>query len=331
VNSIPDQGPRLVDWDSANAQTRAQWDLRRLFRTWTHVVSSRACVARKAVSAEAICTFTRLARGLGRWRVWTKRGHVALGAAYHARRSASSLAFLRWVQWATQSLEASARSVILVSLLSSSRLLKMWRRLLRGVDAERCRDRELRQRTQSLHGAWTQWIGACAALGTPQTSCESPRPAHGTPPDIDAIDQAANVPSTVAPNMVSSVDKDPSDLPGFEPTPCTGHPRAAELSPAAAEAQPASSLRLLDRLAAVKAAVRGPTPARMLDTSSLMSISSLESLQRVDEMEPTLSREELIAQLKEARFTAQMGETDLEREGGRARVRLLQAQLNAER
>ena len=38
---------------------------------------------------------------------------------------------------------------------------------------------------------------------------------------------------------------------------------------------------------------------------------------------------ELVAELREARFAAQMGDTDLEREGARARVRLLQQRLSA--
>ena len=80
---------------------------------------------------------------------------------------------------------------------------------------------------------------------------------------------------------------------------------------------------MLDRLAAIKAAVSGPTPAAVPDTSSSTS-SSFASPQLHDDPE----REELIAQLKEARFAAQMGETEIEREGGRARVRLLQAQLS---
>ena len=144
------------------------------------------------------------------------------------------------------------------------------------------------------------------------------------------MDQAADQAS----NMDSGAEKDPSDMPSCVPTPCTctgtgagtGQFRAAEVSPSAAEAQPASSPSLLERLAAIKAAVRGPTPARVPDTSSSTS-SSLESSQPIEESEPTVSREGLVAQLKEARFAAQMGETDLEKEGGRARVRLLQAQL----
>ena len=344
MDSVPDQKMQLVECDPANARTLEQSDERRFFRTWTHAATIWAGVARKARSAEAWCTFARLARGLGCWRAWTDRGHVALGAAYHAQQAASSLAFLRWVRWATEALEASARSAILVSLFRSSRLLKVWQRLLRGVDVERRRGRELHQRMQSLHHAWTRWMGACATSpGTPQTSCASPLLARGTPPGIPqtscaspllargtppgippAMDQAADQAS----NMDSGAEKDPSDMPSCVPTPCTGtgHFRAAEVSPSAAEAQPASSPSLLERLAAIKAAVRGPTPARVPDTSSSTS-SSLESSQPIEESEPTVSREELVAQLKEARFAAQMGETDLEKEGGRARVRLLQAQL----
>ena len=41
-----------------------------------------------------------------------------------------------------------------------------------------------------------------------------------------------------------------------------------------------------------------------------------------------MTEAELLAELKEARFAAQMGDTDLEREGARARVRLLLQRLS---
>ena len=288
---------------------------RRALRSWARAAIEWETAAAQVASADAVCAFGLLAHGWHSWRAraarWSAELNRQLGADYHVQQRAVSGAFFSWMVRATMILERSAREAVLVSLLRSGFLLKAWRRFAGAIEEEvRIRADLCLQRlaVADAFRRWTTQMVPCASAKRDVAALavsSMADPFDDAPTAADVVSALADTSAVPMPSAAGTVEIVPSpDRPDGNGEASSPSSRKASDSPSAAKSTGITEEdSVMERLAKIKTAVAPRAVAPMTEA-------------------------ELLAELKEARFAAQMGDTDLEREGARARVRLLLQRLS---